>query len=119
MNPFYWFLVFVAVVIGLLYAFAREAMRVLSKQAAVHAKLYAGAYARGGALVAIAVFTSFRETFQSLSPDVAAVLPWYSWLEKFLAPVIAGLAVFVAFQDGTVKKIRDQRDREEAKEDKK
>ncbi len=110
MTPLHWFLLFVVIIWGAILWFLRGALAELSKQAASHAKLYAPAYAKGGALIAIAVFTSFGETFAKLSPDVASVLSWWSWLALFLQPVIAGLAVYVAFVDGTVKKIRDDKE---------
>src|SRR5687768_1240144 len=90
----------------------RGALSALSGRAAEHAKTYAGAYAKGAALVAIAVLTSFDENFKALSPDVAAILPWWSWLALFFKPVIAGLAVYVAFVDGSIKKIRDEKEAE-------
>lgn len=108
-TPFTWFLIFVALVASAVFWFARGVIAILSKQAAVHAGRYSGAYAKGSALVSIAVFTSYDETFKSLSPDVAAVLPWWSWLALFLKPIVAGLAVYVAFVDGTMKTIRDAR----------
>lgn len=110
MTTLHWFLLFVVVVWGSLLWFLRGVMAELSKQATSHAKLYAAAYAKGGALIAIAVFTSFGETFEKLSSDVAVVLPWWSWLSMFFQPVIAGLAVYVAFVDSTVKKIKDERE---------
>jgi hypothetical protein len=114
-NPFVWFLIFVFVVWGAVFIFMRPVLATLSKQAAEHAKLYAAAYVKGSALVAIAVLTSFGETFKALSPDVAAILPWWSWLDLFFKPIVAGLAVYVAFVDGTMKKIRDERAGEDPK----
>lgn len=118
MNPFHWFLIFVAVVWGSILWFARGIISTLSRHAAEHAKVYAGAYAKGSALIAVAVLTSFGETFKALSPDVAAVLPWWSWLALFFQPVISGLAVYVAYVDGSMKKIRDEKQAAENKDKK-
>jgi len=115
-SPFVWFLVFVFIVWGGIFIFLRRVLATLSKRAAEHADSYAGAYLKGSALIAIAVLNSFKQTFQALSPDVAAVLPWWSWLGMFFEPVIAGLAVYMAFTDGTMKEIRDVRADEEGKE---
>lgn len=109
-TPLAWFVIFVLCVGGAVLWFARGVISILSKQAAYHAATYSGAYAKGSALVAIAVFTSYDETFKALSTDVAAVLPWWGWLALFLKPIVAGLAVYVAFVDGTMKKIRDERE---------
>lgn len=112
-SPLVWFIVvFCAFWLPFVWL-ARKSIEQISAQAAFHAKSYAAAYAKGGALMAIAALTSYDETFSKLSSDVAAVLPWWHWLALFFKPVVAMLAVLVAFLDGTVQRSNDKREKTE------
>jgi hypothetical protein len=51
--------------------------------------------------------TSFDDTFAKLSPDVAASLPWWSWVSMGTKPVQAGLAVVIAFLDRSFGRAQD------------
>lgn len=108
-HPFVWFLIFCTVVWGSILYFARGAIDHMSRQFSAHAKSYAPAYARGGALIAIAALSSFIEVFEKLSSDMAVNLPWWMWLAMFAKPVLSALTVFAAFLDTTVKRISDER----------
>jgi len=110
-SPLVWFIVVLCAVWIPLAWLARKTIEELSRQAAHHAKTYASAYTKGGALMAIAALTAYDETFSKLSSDVAAVLPWWHWLALFFKPVVAMLAVLVAFIDGTVQRSNDKRDK--------
>lgn len=108
-NPFTWFLV---LVFGGLISFAylaRRVLRELTEQAAIHAKLYSAAYAKGGALIVIAMMSSFVENFEKLSSDVATLLPWWMWVAMFVKCVIPGLTTYVAFVDRTMERAREER----------
>lgn len=107
-SPLIWFIVVLCAVWIPLAWLTRNALREISQQAAHHAKQYAAAYAKGGALMAIAAMTSYDETFSKLSVDVAAVLPWWHWLALYFKPIVAMLAVLVAFLDGSVQKSKEQ-----------
>jgi hypothetical protein len=109
MSPFLLFVVFLLVVWGSAIYLARNVIRGLSAHAAENVKLYAPAFAKGGALVAIATLSSFVEIFEKLSSDVAAVLPWWSWLTMFCVPVIAALTTLVAFMDRSLERVREQK----------
>lgn len=109
-SPLVWFIVvFCAFWLPFVWL-ARKSIEQISAQAAFHAKAYAAAYAKGGALMAIAALTSYDETFSKLSSDVAAVLPWWHWLALFFKPIVAMLAVLVAFLDGSVQKVKQQQE---------
>lgn len=54
--------------------------------------------------------TSFIKTFTSLSPDVAAILPWWHWLALFFEPIVAMLAVLVAFLDRSIQVANEKRE---------
>ena len=109
-SPILWFIV-VFCAFWLPFAWlARKTIEQIASHAAFHAKQYAAAYAKGGALMAIAAMTSYDETFSKLSTDVAEVLPWWHWLALYFKPVVAMLAVLVAFLDGTVQRSGDKRD---------
>lgn len=100
-NSFLWFLVFCAVVWGGSLLLWRRAIGAIGRQVAAHAKLNARAYIRGAVYVAISVGTAFKEAFEKLSSDVAAVLPWWQWLIMFMIPVLAGLVTLGAFLDNS------------------
>lgn len=112
-SPLVWFVVVLCAIWIPLAWLAKNMVGELSKQAAHHAKQYAAAYAKGGSLMAIAAMTSYDETFSKLSVDVAAVLPWWHWLALYFKPVVAMLAVLVAFLDGSVQRSNDKRDKTE------
>ncbi len=112
-SPLVWFIVVLCAIWIPFLWLARRAIGEVSAQAAHHAKQYAAAYAKGGALMAIAAMTSYDETFSKLSSDVAAVLPWWHWLALFFKPVVAMLAVLVAFLDRTVQRSNDKREKTE------
>jgi hypothetical protein len=98
---------FVVLVWGSIAWLARGVIVGLSKQAAENVKNYAPAYAKGGVLILVAALTTFVETFEKLSSDVAAVLPWWSWLCLLCKPVIVAGTTYVAFMDRTVERIRN------------
>ncbi len=103
MNASLLFFLLLAVLVGLLVArFFSATARELAAVAAKHAKVYARAYVKGGALVVVAMIASFDENFRPLTKDVAALQPWWMWAILFLKPIGAGLAVVIAFLDKTV-----------------
>lgn len=103
-NSFIWFLVFCLVVWGGSLLLWRRTIGVIGRQVADHARLNARAYIRGAVYVAISVGTAFKETFEKLSSDEAAVLPWWSWLIRFMIPVLAGLVTLGAFLDNSANR---------------
>lgn len=109
-SPLVWFIVVLCAIWIPFLWLARRAIGEVSAQAAHHAKQYAAPYAKGGALMAIAAMTSYDETFSKLSSDVAAVLPWWHWLALYFKPIVAMLAVLVAFLDGSVQKVKQQQE---------
>lgn len=100
-NPFIWFLFFCVTVGAGFVLLWRKAIGAVTMQVTEHAKLNARSYIRGSIYVAIAAGTAFKETFEKLSSDVAAVLPWWQWLIMFGAPVLAGLVTLGAFLDNS------------------
>lgn len=110
MNTAYITLIFVVLVWGSLAYFGRGVIAGLSRQAAENVKTYAPAYAKGGVLIMVAALTTFVETFEKLSSDVAGVLPWWSWLCLLCKPVIVAGTTYVAFVDRTMERIREDRE---------
>lgn len=114
-SPLTWFIVVLCAIWVPLAWLARKSIEQIAAQAAFHAKAYAACYAKGAALMGIAAMTSFIKTFTALSPDVAAVLPWWHWLALFFEPIVAMLAVLVAFLDRSVQSANEKRDKIEPK----
>lgn len=107
-TPAIIFVAFIVVVWGSVIWLFKGVFKGISHAAAENVKRYAPAYAKGGALIAIAAFSSFVEIFEKLSSDVASVLPWWAWLTLFSKPVIAALTTYVAFVDRTMERIREE-----------
>jgi hypothetical protein len=103
-TPFYWFLAFVTVVFGGSFLLWRKAIEAIGRQVTEHAKVNARAYVRGAVYVAIAILSDFKEVFEKLSTDVAAVLPWWSWLVLFSTPLLGGLITLGAFLDNSAQR---------------
>lgn len=95
------FLCLVAVIVGGLGLFLRSALAEVAAAAGVHAKTYAAAYVKGGALVLMAMIAAFDQAFTPLTVETAKALSWWGWAILFFKPVAAGLAVVVAFLDKT------------------
>jgi hypothetical protein len=110
-NALIFFLVFVALVWGSILLFWRRALATLSREAGMHAKLNARAYAKGTAVCAAAALKDFIQVFSGLSSDVAAVLPWWSWLTMFSQPVLAALLTLIAFFDTSVATAQTRSDK--------
>lgn len=106
MNPFFVFLGFVALLAVALIWFAHRAD--LGDTLADHARLYARAYTKGCALVTISVLSAFDESFRSLTAADAAAMSWWQWASLYFKPVLAGLAVLVAFLDRSVSEARHE-----------
>lgn len=87
--------------------FFRASLEEISGAAKEHAKLYAVAYVKGGALVALAMLASFDEAFRTLTRETAAGLSWWGWALLFFKPISAGLAVLVAFLDRSAGRATD------------
>ncbi len=103
-TSLYTFLALVLTIVGGSAWFFRGTLAELGNAAKDHAKLYAVAYAKGGALILIATGASFDETFKSLTKMEAMDLPWWIWVSLFWKPIGAGLAVLVAFLDRSVQR---------------
>lgn len=100
-------IVFAACVLLMLAAlgyFLRGALFSISTQAAAHAKTYAVAYVKGGALITLAMLAAFDESFRTLTREAALALPWWGWALLFFKPIAAGLAVLVAFLDRSTQR---------------
>lgn len=95
------FLCLVVALVGGLALFLRKALAEVAAAAGVHAKTYAAAYVKGGALVLMAMIAAFDQAFTPLTADAARALTWWGWAVLFFKPVAAGLAVVVAFLDKT------------------
>lgn len=98
-SPFYWFLGITLTLLGGIGYFLRGALFSISTIAAQHAKIYAVAYVKGGALIAIAAGGAFGTGYQALPPPMQASMPWAPYVIFFWLPISAGLAVLVAFLD--------------------
>lgn len=92
------------VVIGGMGFFLRGALFNITTAAAEHAKIYAVAYVKGGALILLAMLASFDENFRNLTKEAAVLLPWWGWTILYLKPIAAALAVLVAFLDRSVQR---------------
>lgn len=77
----------------------RGALRALSNVAAEHAQKYALAYTKGAALILIAMFASFQETWGMVTASDVRLWQWWDFFIALTKPVAAGLAVLVAFLD--------------------
>lgn len=93
------FLGLVAIVLGGIAWFLRGTVVTLSNSAAEHAKTYSLAYAKGTGLILVAMISAFDENFRDLTADQAKAFAWWNWAIQFMKPILAGLAVFVAFID--------------------
>jgi hypothetical protein len=99
----------ISVLVGGLFAlyFLRDTFAALSRVAAEHAKTYSLAYAKGAALIMIAMISAFDENFRTLTREAASGFPWWNWAILFLKPILAGLSVFAAFIDRSVQSAKD------------
>lgn len=106
-------IVFLSLIVGMLGAaayFLRGTLSKLSLTAAEHAQVFALAYVKLGALVTLAMLTSFNETFRDLSPEMASTYAWWNWAIAFSKPIIGGIAVVIAFLDQSGSRARDKAD---------
>lgn len=109
MSSLWFFLASVAAVLALIVWFLRGALLGISSTAAEHAKTYAVAYVKGGALIFIAAGTAFDQGFSSLSASLQASMPWAPYAIFFWKPVAAGLAVLVAFLDRSIVRAKEEK----------
>lgn len=108
-DPFYAFIGLLLVTVGSVGWFLRDTIRDLRHYAERHAKTYAVAYVKGGALVLIAAGASFDETFKGMTKAAAVELPWWAWVSLFWKPIGAGLAVIVAFLDRSAQRASESK----------
>lgn len=101
------FLCLCVLTLGLPMFFFRQTLTILASSAAEHAKLYATSYCKGGALIAMAMMSTFKETFQPITIEQAQHFAWWDWVIKFQAPILSGLAVLVAFLDTSAQRARE------------
>lgn len=111
--PLITFTVIAGVLIVLLGWFLRGALFSISSIASQHAKIYAIAYVKGGALILIASFASFEQAYWALDEAFRATLAWAPYAIFFSKPITGGLAVLVAFLDRSSQ--RASEDAEKAK----
>lgn len=107
MNPYDTLISFAAAVLLLSVVFAwvfRATFRSLIDQAAQHSKTYATAYIKAGCLILITMGNTFKETFQPLTVEMVKSFAWWDWVIKLGAPILAGLAVLVAFLDRSMQR---------------
>lgn len=90
--------------------FLRGTLNKLSLTAAEHAQVFALAYVKLGALVTLAMLTSFNETFRDLTSEIAASYAWWNWAIAFSKPIISGIAVVIAFLDQSSSRAREKAD---------
>jgi hypothetical protein len=95
----YAFVVGLVVIVGGLGFFLRGMFSQLAASAAQHASTYALAYAKGSALIAIAMFASFQETWGMVTASDVRLWQWWDYFIALTKPIAAGLAVLVAFLD--------------------
>ena len=87
-----------AVLAGMGY-FLRATLSSVASVASIHAKIYALAYVKGGALMLIAAGAAFDTGFAALSQTVQQSMPWAIYVIFFWKPIAAALSVLVAFLD--------------------
>lgn len=107
MNDHSALIVFLSSVLLLAIAFAwafRDTFRSLIDQAAEHSKAYAMAYFKAACLILITMGNTFKETFQPLTAEMMSQFMWSDWVIKLGAPILAGLAVMVAFLDRSMER---------------
>lgn len=108
MNPLYVFLLIMALLFASTYYLLRGTVNELRQSAAEHARAYAVVYVKGSALVMLAMFSSFDESFRPLTREVADKQAWWDWAILFSKPMAAGLAVVVAFLDRSAERAREK-----------
>jgi hypothetical protein len=108
---FYAFLLIVVVVCGSLGYLLRNMWKALAENAATHAGKYFVAYAKGSALILIAVFSSFAETWGMLTASDVRYFQWWDYVIALTKPLAAGLAVLVAFLDRSAANINTPPDK--------
>lgn len=107
MNSYDTLIAFASAVLLLIVVFAwvfRATFKSLIDQAAQHSKTYATAYIKAGCLILITMGNTFKETFQPLTIEVVKSFAWWDWVIKLGAPILAGLAVLVAFLDRSMQR---------------
>lgn len=92
-----------AVIAGMGY-FLRATLSSVATVASIHAKIYAVAYVKGGALMLIAAGAAFDTGFAALPQAVQASMPWAIYVIFFWKPIAAGLSVLVAFLDRSTQR---------------
>lgn len=107
MNSYDTLIAFASAVLLLAVVFAwvfRATFGSLIDQAAQHSKTYATAYVKAGCLILITMGNTFKETFQPLTTEMVRSFAWWDWVIKLGAPILAGLAVMVAFLDRSMER---------------
>lgn len=110
--PFIAFVVVMIVVISAIVYFLRGAMFSITTVAASHAKTYALAYVKGGALITIAACASFQQAYYALDEAFRSTMPWAPYVIFFSTPITGGLAVFVAFLDRSTQRATEDAEKE-------
>lgn len=96
--------------VAVLAFFLRGLLKNLADAAAEHAKNYAGAYAKGAALMALAIATQFDDTFRTLTREQADALNWWGWCVLFSKPLAAALTAILGFMDQSVARAKASRE---------
>lgn len=94
--------------LGFLGWFLRGALFSISGLAAQHAKIYAIAYVKGGALILIAAFASFEQAYWALDEAFRNSMGWAPYVIFFSKPVTGALAVLVAFLDRSTQRATEE-----------
>lgn len=104
MNPLYWFIATLLVPLAVFGWVLRSTIQELANQAKEHAKNYAIAYVKFGALAYISASTAFCQAYAALPAGMQSTMPWAPYFIFFSQPAIAGLGVLVAFLDRSVQR---------------
>lgn len=105
------------IILGGLGYFFRNTFSNIETIASEHAKIYAVAYVKGGALILIAAGAAFDTGFQALSPAFQATMTWAPYAIFFWKPIAGGLAVLVAFLDRSTQRASEEAANAKAKRD--
>lgn len=106
----YAFICFCSSVLLLAIAFAwafRGVFKTLINTATEHAAVYSAAYVKGACLIYIGAGTTFKEVFQPVTIDQAALFSWWDWYIHFNAPIITGASLLAAFLDKSVQRANE------------
>lgn len=94
--------------------FLRGALFSISSVATSHARVYATAYVKGGALVMIAACASFEQAYWALDEGFRLSMTWAPYAILFSKPLTGGLAVLVAFLDRSTQHATEKEAKERA-----